>query len=69
MKVQSIIASAFIWAAAANPVPNTLVARQSSESDELEDGPCKAVTFIFARGSTEAGNMVYDLCAPIYMLP
>ena len=29
----------------------------SSTSSDLEDGECKAVTFIFARGSTETGNM------------
>lgn len=29
----------------------------SSTSSDLEDGSCKAVTFIFARGSTETGNM------------
>jgi len=34
-----------------------LEARQSDESDELEDGSCQAVTFIFARGTSESGNM------------
>jgi len=54
----SLIIAAFIYAIAATPVPNRLEARQTSdESDELENGPCKAVTFIFARGSTESGNM------------
>lgn len=38
-----------------------LVARQSSSSDELESGPCRQVTFIFARGSTETGNMVGEV--------
>ncbi|PMD27035.1 carbohydrate esterase family 5 protein [Hyaloscypha hepaticicola] len=36
-----------------------LQARQTlvETSNELEDGPCKDVFFIFARGSTEPGNM------------
>jgi hypothetical protein len=32
--------------------------KQGSTSTELIDGPCKAVTLIFARASTEGGNMV-----------
>jgi cutinase len=61
MKFQSIVVSTFICIAAASPIStNHLTARQTvgSEEDELENGACRDVTFIFARGSTEAGNMV-----------
>lgn len=61
MKFQSLAISALIAVVAATPVPesfNTLQARQSATSDELKNGACKDVTFIFARGSTETGNMV-----------
>lgn len=57
MKFQSILASVFIGAVAASPVTK-IQARQTDESDELVNGACKEVTFIFARGSTESGNMV-----------
>ncbi|KUJ17436.1 cutinase [Mollisia scopiformis] len=57
MKFQSLAIAAFICTVAATPVPNRLEARQTDESDELVNGACKAVTFIFARGSTESGNM------------
>jgi cutinase len=55
MKFQSVAIAAFICAVAATPVRRQTV---SDESDELINGACKAVTFIFARGSTESGNMV-----------
>lgn len=45
---------------AADPVEanSALIARQTIVSAELDIGPCRQITFIFARGSTEAGNMV-----------
>lgn len=38
---------------------SALAPRQAGiTSNELKDGPCRDVTFIMARGSTEPGNMV-----------
>lgn len=34
-----------------------LVKRQGSTSNELNSGSCRDIIFIFARGSTEIGNM------------
>jgi len=65
MKFLSAGITAFVCAIAATPIISSpiedvsrLRARQSATSNELEDGPCKEVFFIFARGSTETGNMV-----------
>ena len=43
-----------------------LIARATDTSDDLTNCACKDVTFIFARGSTESGNMV---CAPFPLFP
>lgn len=42
--------------------PTGLDRRQSISSNDVTDGNCKDTMFIFARGSTEVGNMVrmYD---------
>lgn len=60
----ALLASVTAVMAAPAPVPvgdmSLLEERQlgGSTSNELKTGPCKAVTFIMARGSTEQGNMV-----------
>ncbi|KXS94052.1 hypothetical protein AC578_3378 [Pseudocercospora eumusae] len=49
----------WLLAAAVNAAPaqKRQLSGLSSTSNELQSGDCKAVTFIFARGSTEPGNM------------
>ncbi|KAH8697979.1 putative cutinase [Talaromyces proteolyticus] len=58
------LTSALFWIAGivtAIPLPGestTLKPRQYSDtSNDLKDDACRAITFIFARGSTESGNM------------
>lgn len=50
--------------AAASPVATGITKRQffgsSSTEDDLESGDCGDIIFIFARGSTETGNMVSE---------
>lgn len=60
MMLRSIILSALLSLVLASPVPESgeLQARQLMDSNDVESGSCHDVTFIFARGSTEMGNMV-----------
>ncbi|RDW63299.1 cutinase-3 [Coleophoma cylindrospora] len=67
MKFQYITIAALASMTMATPVPNAAIveasrleleARQSGDtSNDLVNGLCRKVTFIFARGSTESGNM------------
>lgn len=52
MKFSATAVALFVGAAIAMPAP------QSSTSNELISGGCKKVTLVYARASTETGNMV-----------
>lgn len=54
----SFFLAAIAGLAAAAPAPIELDKRQSGNTANELSGPCRAVTFIFARGSTESGNLV-----------
>ena len=68
MKFQATVIAASLCAIAATPAFGKPINRNAAglqerqtladTSNELQDGPCKEVFFIFARGSTEPGNMV-----------
>lgn len=65
ISLRALLVAALATLAIANPVPNAnpeadvaLERRQITNSKDLENGDCKPVAFIFARGSTESGNMV-----------
>ncbi|KAL4932435.1 cutinase family protein [Aspergillus undulatus] len=61
--IRALLVAALATLAIATPLPNpedgsiTLERRQFMSSNDLEHGECKPVAFIFARGSTETGNM------------
>ncbi|PLN79673.1 putative cutinase [Aspergillus taichungensis] len=61
MAIKSFLIAALATLAIANPIPepeaHALVARQGLNSNDIEEGICRPVTLIFARGSTEQGNM------------
>lgn len=63
MSLRFFIVAALAALAVAIPVPegNSLMARQGMSSNDIENGVCRDVTFLFARGSTEQGNMVSQL--------
>lgn len=65
ISLRALLVAALATVALATPVPNAnpeadiaLERRQITNSKDLENGDCKPVAFIFARGSTETGNMV-----------
>ena len=57
MKFTAVVA---LLAAAAVAVPTGLERRQfgGMTENELKSGSCKKITLVYARGSTEMGNMV-----------
>jgi cutinase len=64
MHLRGVFVASMASLACANPLPadTELEARQLLDTaNDLQNGACKAITFIFARGSTETGNMVCSL--------
>jgi len=56
MKISPLLAAALAGAASALPSVQRLDRRQTTQND-LEKSSCKKVTLVFARASTEMGNM------------
>ncbi|OOF91413.1 carbohydrate esterase family 5 protein [Aspergillus carbonarius ITEM 5010] len=69
--LKSLLLTSLATLATASPLiadPSSLHARQFGTgitANELESGSCKEVTFIFARGSTEMGNMGSVIGPPV----
>lgn len=58
MLINAILSALFATALSAPIAGPTLDIRQEATTrNELLDGPCRKVTVIFARGTTEAGNI------------
>ncbi|KAL2829508.1 cutinase [Aspergillus cavernicola] len=59
MALRTLLVAALAGLAIASPTPRSnLQLRQALDTaNDLKNGDCKSVTFIFARGSTETGNM------------
>ncbi|KAL3493336.1 cutinase 3 [Aspergillus germanicus] len=61
LSINALLIAALAALSVASPLPAdadiTLERRQLISADDLKNGDCKPVAFIFARGSTEAGNM------------
>lgn len=60
MMFRSAVVAALLSLVLTSPVPQSgeVQARQLMDSNDVESGSCHDITFIFARGSTEIGNMV-----------
>lgn len=60
MMFRSVVVAALLSLALTSPVPQSseIQAPQLMDSNDVKSGSCHDVTFIFARGSTEIGNMV-----------
>jgi hypothetical protein len=67
MKFTTAIA---LLAATVAAVPTGLERRQlgGMTENELKDGTCKKITLVYARGSTEMGNMVSTPTTSIYQI-
>ncbi|KAL2850641.1 cutinase-domain-containing protein [Aspergillus pseudoustus] len=62
LSLNALLVAALAAVSLATPIPEAdadinLERRQLISADDLKNGDCKPVAFIFARGSTEAGNM------------
>nr|UBX54567.1 cutinase [Aspergillus sp.] len=56
--LRALLLTALAAGSLANPIPaSDIEARQLVNANDLENGVCKPVVLIFARGSTEIGNM------------